>query len=97
MYQYALDANKRIMTGSFDRIHMRKPAPNAAPNASLGQTGICQQPDATQQIGCLVDADRCSVGFAGREAAQDFPGTGTPLDPVAEPLKALALDAPASP
>ncbi|HVY39013.1 MAG TPA: hypothetical protein VHM31_13805 [Polyangia bacterium] len=93
-YQYALDANKRIMSGSFYRIHMRKPAPNAAPNASLGQTGICQQPDATQQIGCLVDADRCSIGFAGREAAQDFPGTGTPINPVAEPLKALAVDAP---
>ncbi len=94
VYQYALDANKRIMSGSYYRIHMRKPSPNAAPNASLGQTGICLQPDATQQIGCLVDADRCSVGFAGREASQDFPGLGTPPNPGAEPLKSLALDAP---
>ena len=94
VYQYALDANKRIMTGSYYRIHMRKPSPNAAPNASLGQTGICAQPDATQQIGCLVDADRCSIGFAGREAAQDFPGIGTPPNPPTDPLKALAVDAP---
>jgi ABC-type phosphate transport system substrate-binding protein len=93
-YQYALDANKRIMTGSYYRIHMRKPSPNAAPNAALGQTGICQEPDATQQIGCLVDADRCSAGFAGREAAQDFPGLGSPPNPPADQLKALALDAP---
>jgi hypothetical protein len=90
-YQFALDANKRIMTGSFYRLHMRKPSPNAAPDASVGQTGVCQQRDATSQIGCLVDADRCSVGLAGRGAAKNFPGIGSPAVPTASPLKALAI------
>jgi hypothetical protein len=94
MYQFALDANHRIMSGSFYRLHMRKPSPNAAPDAGLGQTGICQQPDATSQIGCLVDADRCSVGLAGRGAAANFPGLGQPPIPAASPLKALAISAP---
>jgi hypothetical protein len=94
VYQFALDANKRIMAGSFYRIHMRKPAPNAAPDTSLGQTGICREADATGQIGCLVDADRCSLGVAGRGAAKNFPGLGGPPVPTPAPLKALALSAP---
>jgi hypothetical protein len=91
VYQFALDAQKRIMNGSFYRIHMRKPAPNAAPDASLGQTGVCRELDATGQIGCLADADRCSLGFAGRGAARNFPGVGGPPVTTAAPLKALSV------
>jgi hypothetical protein len=29
--------------------------------------GGCKQTDATQQIGCLVRADKCAEGYAGRE------------------------------
>jgi hypothetical protein len=88
-FQYAIDANKRIISSAFYRIHMQHPAPNAAPDSSVGQTGVCQENDDTSQIGCLVDADRCSVGFAGREAAKDYPGLST--GPVPEPLKAFAV------
>jgi hypothetical protein len=91
-YQYAHDARSRIMTGSFYRLHMQKPAPDAMPNAAIGQTGTCKQMDAADQVGCLVDADRCSVGVALRRAAKYYPGIGGV--PGAAPLKALAVSAP---
>ena len=89
-WQFAIDVNIRPMTGSFYRIHAHTPGEHNVVVA--GTTGTCQEHDDTSQIGCLVDSDPCSIGFAGREDAQLFPGTGSPLTPVSAPLKALAVN-----
>jgi hypothetical protein len=41
--------------------------------ALTGGVGPCAQPSATDQIGCLVHASPCSVGFAGLQASQQLP------------------------
>ena len=64
---YEADLRARRMVGAFTRIHST--ASIAAPAVT------CQNRDATSQIGCLVSASPCSVGFAGRGAADDNPGT----------------------
>jgi|HubBroStandDraft_2_1064218.scaffolds.fasta_scaffold35905_3 ABC-type phosphate transport system substrate-binding protein len=91
-FQFALDANKNIINGSFYRIHAKAAGANNVPDSSVGQTGICMENDDTSQIGCLTDSDPCSVGYAGREAAKAYPGLGTPAVPQSEPLKALAVN-----
>ncbi len=90
-FQMAIDANKRIQsTGAFYRIHSNTAGANNVPDATAGTTGICKENDDTSQIGCLSDSDPCSVGFAGREAAKGYPGTGS--GPTSQPLKALAIN-----
>ncbi len=91
-FQYGFDANKRIMTGSFYRIHSTTAGANNVPDSTVGTTGLCQENDDTSQIGCLTDSDPCSVGYAGREEAKSYPGLGTPAVPQAAPLKALAIN-----
>jgi hypothetical protein len=56
-------------TGGYARIHMRE--------VSTAGTKNCQLEDATDQIGCLCQADNHSVGFAGKTA-----GTWEARDPV---------------
>jgi cysteine-rich repeat protein len=56
---YELDGRGRQMEGAFYRVH-------ATRSFTAGVT--CQQKQATSQIGCLVAASPCSIGFAGREA-----------------------------
>ena len=36
-----------------------------------GTTVGCQQPDATRLMGCVVGSTQCTIGFAGREVAED--------------------------
>jgi hypothetical protein len=48
-------------TGGYARIHMREPS---APGSKT-----CQLADADDQIGCLVQTDTHSIGFAGNAAA----------------------------
>jgi hypothetical protein len=91
-FQYAFDANKRIMTGSFYRIHSTTAGASNVPDPTVGQTGLCQENDDTSQIGCLTDSDPCSIGYAGRESAKSYPGVGTPAVPQTAPLKALAVN-----
>jgi hypothetical protein len=91
-YQFALDANGRIMNGSYYRLHSRNAGANNAPDTTDGETGLCNENDDTSQIGCLTDSDPCSVGYAGREAAKHYPGTGTPATPVLNANKALAVN-----
>ena len=91
-YQIAVDAGLREMRGSFYRIHQTQAGLHNVPNAGAGTTGKCAENDDTSQIGCLTDSDPCSVGYAGREGAQGFPGTGSPFTPSAAPLKALAVN-----
>jgi hypothetical protein len=92
-YQFAIDANGRLMNGSFFRIHAAAPSSTFVADASGGNpAGLCQENDDTSQIGCLTDSDPCSAGFAGREGARIYPGTGSPVAPVGAPLKALAVN-----
>ena len=88
-YQVGLDRNNRLMDGSFYRTHMRAASTYNARAVDANYKGTCNENDDTSQIGCLVDADDCSVGFAGREAARTYPGSGgAPLDQ----NKALVVD-----
>jgi hypothetical protein len=96
-FQFAVDATTpvpRILNGSFHRIHSVVPAANyaAGVGTETGTTGICQQGDDTSQIGCLTDSDPCSIGYAGREAAQGFPGTVAANGPTSQPLKGLTIN-----
>ena len=93
-FQFAFDANdtRRLLTGSFYRIHSLTAGANNVPDSTVGQTGLCQENDDTSQIGCLTDSDPCSIGYAGREAAKSFPGLGTPAVPQSASLKALAVN-----
>lgn len=90
-FQMAIDANKRIQSaGAFYRIHGNTAGANNVPDPVAGTTGLCKENDDTSQIGCLTDSDPCSIGFAGREAARGYPGTGS--GPTSQPLKALAIN-----
>lgn len=73
--------------GAVYRLHQTTPLSGGATS--------CQEPDATQQIGCLVQASPCSLGFAGAEAefAGNFNGThslllGSPITP-SQPIALL--------
>jgi len=57
---YWVDALGREMTASFFRIHTTTPAP--------GGTVTCTNNNQTDQIGCLVNADPCSLGLAAHGA-----------------------------
>jgi ABC-type phosphate transport system substrate-binding protein len=46
--------------------------------AMANGSGTCIQTDATRQIGCLVNSDPCSIGYAGREAIT-WNGAATPV------------------
>jgi hypothetical protein len=55
-------------TGAFYRIHTNHII-NASTNTITGPNPhTCQFPDMTDQIGCLVYASPCSIGYAGRGA-----------------------------
>jgi hypothetical protein len=62
------------------RIHQAFAAPTTPALAGVHPT--CTFPDATRQIGCLVEADHCSIGFAGLEASDPLapPGDATQYD-----------------
>jgi hypothetical protein len=93
-FQISQDANKRFLSGAYYRIHGTTAGANNVPDPVAGTTGLCQENDDTSQIGCLTDSDPCSVGFAGREAAKSYPGTGAPPTPQPAFLKALAVNGP---
>jgi hypothetical protein len=57
---YRSDNLGRLITGAFYRVHTTETI------AAGAQT--CRRSSATDQIGCLVQANPCSIGFAGREA-----------------------------
>jgi ABC-type phosphate transport system substrate-binding protein len=58
---YNVDANNREMIFSAFRIH-------TTTSVSGATSPTCQLGDDTAQIGCLVNADPCSIGYAGRQA-----------------------------
>jgi hypothetical protein len=58
------DLHGTPVTGAFYRLHESAVRP--------GSSGVpCMESDSTAQIGCLVQASPCSIGFASREAADD--------------------------
>ncbi len=75
------------MVGSFYRIHSSKtllPPPTAT-------SFNCQKTDATRQIGCLVQANPCSIGYAGGEATDDNPDA-TPSNGVADSTVGICVN-----
>jgi len=58
---YAKDNINRFITGAYYRIHTSR--------VMAGGGTTCTKSSSTDQIGCLVQASPCSLGFAGREAA----------------------------
>jgi hypothetical protein len=66
---YQNDSFPRPIVGAFYRIHSIA-ALGAVPADQNGNAQFCTQHDATDQIGCLVTASPCSVGYAGRTADQ---------------------------
>lgn len=55
----------RQVVGAFYRIHTTRTA-HVATNATCPGDSCCRRDDPTNQIGCLVAANPCSVGYAGR-------------------------------
>jgi hypothetical protein len=66
------DTFSRGIVGAYYRLHstLTMNSPNT--------TGTCQQVDATLQIGCLVQASPCSLGYAGRTALTWDVPSGSP-------------------
>ncbi|MDB4981905.1 MAG: hypothetical protein JWM82_2657 [Myxococcales bacterium] len=91
-YQFAQDNLNRAMEKGFFRIHSNTAGANDVVDPTVGATGLCRENDDTSQIGCLVDSDACSVGYAGREAAHSYPGLGSPAVPQPASNKALAIN-----
>lgn len=63
------------LIGSFYRIHSNRSLLNGTTAGNTPADKTCQKVDATRQIGCLVQANPCSLGFAGGEASDENPGT----------------------
>ncbi len=63
------DKNSEQVLGAFYRMHdtLVIPASTGVPAGGVA----CTESDSTRQIGCLVQASPCSIGFAGREAADN--------------------------
>jgi hypothetical protein len=68
------------VTGAYYRIHTNH---SLAPGSDAGAPPTCQQPDIADQIGCLVQASPCSIGFGG---------SATPVRTGAAALKVHLLD-----
>jgi ABC-type phosphate transport system substrate-binding protein len=67
----------RVVT-AFYRLHFSHTTNinGSVPTLAGGQ--FCKRLSATNQIGCLVKANACSIGFAGREAVDPFTVAGGP-------------------
>ena len=64
---YRKDGLNRDIMGAYWRLH------SSLTVAAGAQT--CQRQSATDQIGCLTQANPCTLGFAGREATTVVPGS----------------------
>jgi hypothetical protein len=80
-YWLDLKSPARYIQGAFYRIHSTR---NMLDDATTGNTTpVCTKSVATDQIGCLVTASPCSIGYAGVSAGKQ---------PNADPLKLNAFD-----
>jgi ABC-type phosphate transport system substrate-binding protein len=64
----ALGNSPTPLVGSFYRIHTTRSLLAAA------STKTCQRDDATEQLGCLVQASPCSLAYAGGDSVTQNPG-----------------------
>lgn len=62
------------MAAAYNRIHQYETLLGAS--AGVGLASGCQYQDMTDQIGCLAQADPCSIGYAGDAAKADVGGAG---------------------
>jgi hypothetical protein len=86
---YRTDNLGRFITGAFYRVHTTETVAAGAQ--------VCRRSSATDQIGCLSQANPCSIGFAGREATAVVPGitglTINGLPPTQANIEALVTTA----
>ncbi|HEY3256966.1 MAG TPA: hypothetical protein VGJ91_23580 [Polyangiaceae bacterium] len=70
--------NRQII-GDFARIHSTRTLIAASPTCpgTAGSGRCCDKADSTHQIGCLVAADACSIGFSGPMALDQALVTST--------------------
>jgi cysteine-rich repeat protein len=61
-YQMLSSTARVPVTGAYHRIHASH---SVAPVGDSGVAVTCQQPDVSDQIGCLVSASPCSLGYGG--------------------------------
>ena len=62
-------ARQNRAVSAFFRLHTNQVTNfGSTPKVAQANTGVCKQFTSTDQIGCLVKANPCSIGFAGREA-----------------------------
>lgn len=73
-YQRRTGAANRTMTRGFYRIHANRQITGGTLPAQTG----CSTTNETEQIGCLVEASPCSIGFSGLTAVNDIANPGTP-------------------
>jgi ABC-type phosphate transport system substrate-binding protein len=62
-YQVDKKTPSRQIAGAYYRIHSTRTL-----NTPDSSVSACKHQDATAQIGCLVQASPCSIGYAGKEA-----------------------------
>ena len=73
-FQVNVDDSNRPLTGAYFRIHTSSSllANSLGSCSTAAGTAVCALNDATDQIGCLVQASPCSIGYAGRHASLAF-------------------------
>lgn len=66
----ATSQTNRQIVGDFARVHSTRTSLAAGPTCpgTAGSGRCCDKFDSTDQIGCLANADACSIGFSGRTA-----------------------------
>jgi hypothetical protein len=69
-YQFNAFGTPFPVTGAYYRIHTNH---SLAVPSDAGPAPTCQHPDMTDQIGCLVTASPCSLGYSGRQALTTNP------------------------
>jgi hypothetical protein len=91
---YVRGTSNRIMSSAYYRLHMTSQlAAGDRPAVVVGtttRTQGCMFADSTEQIGCLVEASPCSIGYAGNSAASPNAECGSAAN-----RRALTLETPA--
>jgi hypothetical protein len=79
-HSYQKDTFNNFIVGAFYRIHQADAIAGSGATIAAGANinggagpapvapGFCQRVDATELMGCLVQASPCSIGYAGKEA-----------------------------
>jgi hypothetical protein len=78
-----VDDAQRPITGAYYRIHTSQSllANGLGSCATTPGTAVCAQPNAEAQIGCLVQASPCSLGYGASSAASGLAVAGLSFGP----------------